>query len=108
MASTFKNAVAASIGTTPVVAYTVPASTVGTVIGLSLANRAALDCQVTVTLTKGGTVVNLIKSAPVPVGSALALMGGDQKLVMETGNLITITSTVATSIDVVVSVLEIS
>lgn len=108
MASSFKNAVAASVGTTPTDIYTAPALTSTTVIGLSLANIVNSSVTVSVTITKGGTTVFLIKDAPIPVGGALVLFGGDQKLVLETGNKFTVTSNTAASVGVVVSVLEIS
>jgi len=108
MASSFKNALAASVGTVNTDIYTAPALTATTVIGLSLANIAATTVTVTVTLTKGGTTVNIIKAAPIPVGSSLILFGGDQKLVLETGNKFSVISNTAASVDVVVSVLEIS
>lgn len=106
MASSFKNSIVSGVGTSSVDIYT--ASTPTTVIGLSLANTVATSVTANVTITKGGTTVFLIKEAPVPVGGALILFGGDQKLVLETGNKFTVTSNTAASIDVVVSVLEIS
>jgi hypothetical protein len=41
-------------------------------------------------------------------GSAQVIVGGEQKLVLETGDFISVSSTKASSTDVVVSVLEIS
>ena len=108
MASLFKNAVAANVGTVSTDVYTAPALTSTTVIGLSVANASGVSINVTVTLTKGATVVNIVKDAPIPVGSSLVLFGGDQKLVVEAGNKISVTSTVAASADVIVSALEIS
>lgn len=108
MASSFKNALSAEVGTTPTDIYTAPSLTSTTVIGLSLANIIATGITVSVTITKGGTTVFLIKDAPIPVGGALVLFGGDQKLVLEAGNKFTVTSSAASSVGVVVSVLEIS
>ncbi len=108
MASSFKNAVSANVGTTPVDVYTAPALTSTTVIGLSLANTSATSVTANVTVTKGGTTVYVIKTAPVPVGSSLVLFGGDQKLVLEAGNKFSVTSSAVTSLDVVVSVLELT
>ena len=107
MASTFKNAVSAGVGVTPVDVYTAPALTATTVIGLSLANVSGVSISVTANVTKGATVVAVIKAAPVPVGGTLVLFGGDQKLVLETGNKLSVTSSVAASVDVIVSMLEI-
>ena len=108
MPSAFKNAVAASVGLTSVDVYTAPALTSTTIIGLSLANISNVSITSTVTLTKGGITVSIIRNAPIPVGGALVLFGGDQKLVLEAGNKFSVLSSAATSTDVVVSVLEIS
>lgn len=108
MASSFKNALSAAVGTTPTDIYTAPSLTATTVIGLSLANITIAGITASVTITKGGSTVHLIKDAPIPVGGTLVLFGGDQKLVLEAGNKFTVTSSAAASADVVVSVLEIS
>jgi hypothetical protein len=108
MASLFKNAVAAAVGTSLTDVYTVPALTSTTVIGLSVANVAAAQITCSVSLTKGATAVSVVKDAPIPVGSSLILFGGDQKLVAEAGNKISVISSAAASADVIISVLEIA
>lgn len=108
MASTFKNAVNAAIGTASVDVYTAPALTASTIIGLSLANITVNSITANVTMTRGGTTVSLIKNAPIPAGSCLVLFGGDQKLVLETGNKIAVSASVASAVDVVASLLEIN
>lgn len=108
MASTFKNAVVANIGTSATTVYTAPALTTTTIIGLSTANVSGTSITVDITLVKGGTTVYLAKNVPLPYGSAFVAIGGDQKVVLETGNYIQVKSTAATSIDVIVSVLELS
>ena len=50
----------------------------------------------------------LVKDALIIPGSSVVLVGGDQKLVLETGDLLRVVSSQAVSADVVVSVLEIS
>lgn len=111
MANTFKNAVsAASIGVTATAVYTTPASTTTTVIGLSVANVLTTQIYVDVTLTDTSATktVYLVKGAPVPVGSSLVVVGGDQKVVMEAGDIIKVKSGTAASADVTVSVLQIA
>jgi hypothetical protein len=88
--------------------YVVGAATQVTVIGLSLANTTVSDVTVSVALNDGTNNTSLIKDGPVPSGGALVLMGGDQKLVMQTGDSIVVTSSAATSIDAVLSILEIT
>lgn len=108
MASAFKNAVVAAIGTTLTDVYTAPALTSTTIIGLSVANVLTTSITVSVSVNKGGTVGYVVKDAPVPTGGSLVLFGGDQKLVLETGNKFSVVSSAAASASVIVSVLEIS
>lgn len=108
MANTFKNSVTASIGTSATDVYTAPGATTTTVIGAAVSNRVAsvIAVDATVTDTSGSVTAYLVKAAPVAIGGALVLIGGDQKVVLETGDKITVTSDTAASADVVISVLE--
>ena len=105
MANAFKNYIAASV-TTQTSVYTTPSATQTTVIGLSLANTTAGVATADVQVTSGGTTIYIIKGAPIPVGSSLVPIGGDQKLVLEAADVLKVTSDV--TVDVSVSVLEIS
>ena len=105
MAQTFTNAVANNV-TTVTTVYTAPASTTSTVIGLIVANDAGADTTVTVSLTKGATTVNLLNSAPLPAASNLSVLSNNNRLVLLTGNSISVTA--AASVDVVASVLELT
>lgn len=101
----FKSYLTAGV-TTQTTVHTAPAATQTTVIGLSLANVGPNVATVSATLTRGSTVVYVIKDAVVPAADSLILYGGDQKLVMQSGDLLKVTSSVAT--DIIVSVLEVS
>jgi hypothetical protein len=105
MANTFKSYLSASV-TTQTTVVTAPAATQTTVIGLSLANTAASAITASVTLTRSTTVVNIIKDAAIPAADSLILYGGDQKLVLQAGDLLKVTASGTT--DVIVSVLEVS
>ena len=112
MANTFKNytkdgsAVAAN---TDMDVYTVPGGTSSTVIGLTVANITTSQITVDIKLiTSSGDDTFILKAAPVPVGSGIVPIGGDQKLVMETGDILRVISSAANSADSTVSVLEIS
>ena len=108
MSSTFRSYAAQAVGITPVDIYTVPAVTSTTVIGLSLANVTASAVTATVTITKAGVVTNIVKNIPIPTGSSVVIVGGEQKLVLEAGNKFSVTSNTASSIDVIGSILEIA
>lgn len=100
MANTFKNYTSASVGTGATTTYTVPASTTSVMIGCNLSNTSA--SQVTVDVQAAG--IYLVKGAPIPAGSALSVLDG--KIILETTDTVVVTSSAATSCDVIVSVLE--
>lgn len=108
--NTFKSTGAKTIGLTKTTVYTVPASTVTTVIGLSVANVLTTETLVKadVILSKGATEYYIVRGANIMPGESLVAVGGDQKVILEAGNTIKIVSTVASSLDVIVSMLEIT
>lgn len=111
MANTFKNYTSRNIGTAleAVESYTVPSGTQTTVIGLTVANTlAATEVTVDVTLSGGGNDTYIVKGASVLPGTSLVVVGGEQKVVLETGDQIKVKSSNAASVDAVLSVLEIS
>jgi hypothetical protein len=116
MPNVFKSTGSQSIGTTTTTVYTAPAATTTTIIGVGVANRLTDGSvvEIDVIISKGGggtgsgTETYVIRGAPVVSGSTIVPVGGDQKLVLETGNLLRVRSNVASSVDVIVSVLEIS
>lgn len=105
----FKSKISASIGLSgapTTVTDTVAASTSHTIIGLSLANIGATNVTASVKLNKsGGSSAFLIKDAIVPLGGALVVVGGDQKLVLEAGDSVTAYASAASSVDVTLSYL---
>ena len=109
MANSFKVSAVAGVGTTTTDAYICPSSTSTTVIGLSLANISTSQITVTAVVSiQGGATARLVKDAPIPVGSSLVVVGGDQKVVLGAGDEIKITSSAVSSVDVVTSYLEIA
>lgn len=100
MPNTLTNYTSSSVGTTAVTVYTVPAATTGTIVGLNLANTSASSIDVDVQAAG----VYLVKAVPVPAGAALSVLDG--KLVVKTGETVQVTSDTATSVDVILSVLE--
>ena len=100
MANTFKNYTSASVGTSPVTVYTVPSATTSVTIGLTIANTSA--SQITVDVQAAGVYV--VKGAPIPAGAGLSVLDG--KIILETTDTVVVTSSAATSADVILSVLE--
>ena len=101
----FKSVVTADIGTSPAqVSDTVSSSTTHTIIGFSLSNIHANNIA---TLSKsGGATVNMIKGATIASGGAIVIVGGDQKVVLEQGDTISVSSDTSTSIDSIMSYLS--
>jgi hypothetical protein len=110
MANDFKRKLSRSVGTslTAVGSYTVGASTQTTVIGLTVANTTAAQVLVDATVNDGSNDTYIVKSAPVPAGGSLVIIGGDQKVVLETNDSIKVKSDTASSVDAVMSILEIT
>jgi hypothetical protein len=108
MANTFKNYAAKNITTSASTVMTVPASTSTTVIGLHIANTTASAITVDVYATISGVDYYIVKSAPIPVGGALVPVGGDAKLVLETGDALKIVASAVTSADAILSCLELT
>ena len=109
MANSFKIKTDTAVGTSPATIYTCPSSTETTIIGLSISNIDASQITVDVQLENNdGDNIYLVKAAPVPVGSALVVVGGDQKVVMEASDVLKVTTNTASSGDVALSILEIT
>ena len=109
MANAFKLVTDTGDGTSAATVHTGAASTETTVIGLSVANIHTSQIEVDVQLENNdGDNIYLIKAAPVPVGSSLVVVGGDQKVVMNSSDVLKVTSNVASSADVALSILEIT
>ena len=103
---------ASSAGASQSGAYTVGGSTTTTVIGFSITNvtTSSVDVDVSLSTTMDNITndIALASSVPIPSGSTLVLFGGDQKLNMVTGDLIKVKSSANNSVDVCMSVLEIT
>jgi hypothetical protein len=78
------------------------------IVGIRMANTHTAQITVDVAITdNGGTVTAyLIKSAPIPVGGALELIDGGSKIILQTGDKLQAKSSVANSLDVVVSAVD--
>jgi len=100
MANTFKNFTSTSIGTSAVTVYTCPASTTAVLIGFNVSNTTGVSCNAD--LQTAG--MYLIKNAVLPSGSGLSPLDG--KIVLEAGDTVIVTSSVASSVDAIVSVME--
>jgi hypothetical protein len=110
MANNFRNYTLKSAGTSTENVYAAGAGVQATVIGMTIANLITTPIGVSVTLNGGNVQGNVyvVKDATVAPGGALVPIGGDQKLVLEAGDYLRVNTSIASSADVIVSVLEIT
>jgi len=103
MFTQFVNYIQKNVGTTAVTLVTCPAGNQLVVNQLSCANTTGLLVTCSVTVTRSGTVVFIVNNATVPANGSLICAGDDQKIVLMAGDVIQVQSSLANSIDAVVS-----
>jgi hypothetical protein len=110
MANTFRNQTLKAAGITAQNAYAAGAGVQATVIGMTIANITNSPISANVILSGGNITGNvyLVQSATIAPGGALVPVGGDQKLVLEAGDYLQVNTSIASSADVITSILEIT
>jgi hypothetical protein len=110
MANTFTRKTSQNTGATAtqVGAYTVPASTTSIVIGLICTNTTGSAITANVYLANATANTYIVANAPISSGASLISVGGDQKIVMITGDRMFVQSSAASSIDTIMSIMEIT
>jgi len=107
MATALKSYPTANVGVTATTVYNPTAAGIQvTVIGLTLANTTTSSVTASVTLASGATTVYLIKNTSIPAGNSLSILG-EGKFVVEQNDVVQVVSSAATSVDVLVSVVEV-
>ena len=108
MANTFKLKTKASVGIGTSNVYAVPVNTTTTIIGITLANVSGGSINVGVGITRATEDdVSVLKNVPIPQGSSLEVMQGN-KIVLEATDTLTAKSDVNNSLDVTLTILEIT
>jgi hypothetical protein len=108
MANSFKNYGTAAIGTATTVVYTANTGVQATIIGMTVANLLNTSITANVVVNISNSSFFMVKNAQIDSGSSLIPVGGGQKLVLEAGDSITVNTNTASSVDVIVSLLEIT
>lgn len=110
MANTFTRKLSQNIGATPtkIGNYTVASSTSTVVIGLTVTNTTGSAIEANVFINDGVANTYVVANSPISSGASLVVVGGDQKIVLITGDSIYVQSSAATSIDTVMSIMEIT
>jgi acetyltransferase-like isoleucine patch superfamily enzyme len=110
MANTFTRKLSQNIGTSAIAvgSYTVAANTTVVVVGLTITNKTGSSIAANVYINDGAANTFVTANAPISSGSTLVAVGGDQKVVLLTGDQIFVQSSAASSLDAVLSILEIT
>ena len=108
MANTFKLKTKASVGGNTTGVYVVPGSTTTVVSGITASNVSGNNINVGIGITRAASDdIHLMKNVPIPQGSSFEFMSGN-KIVLETTDTITAKSDVANSLDVALTIMEIT
>lgn len=111
MAQAFKRVASRGVAATATTlgGYTVAAGVAVTVIGLSVANTSTVPGTVDLYVQNASGIVGfIVKGAPLPVAGALVAVGGDQKLVLQAGDFISVAVNGGAAADALMSLLELS
>lgn len=104
MAQNFRRFTKNNVGTS--VQTLLTADSFDTIVGISVANIANSPVIASVFINDGTDDIHLIKDAPIPVGSALQVLDGGAKFVVQSGDSLKVISDTASSLDVWVSAVD--
>ena len=104
MAQDFERNTANGVGTSAVTLRT--ANSDDAIVGITIANVHTAQITVEVYITVSSDDIHIVKDAPIPVGSTLQVLDGGAKIVMVSGDALKVKSSVASSADVWVSVVD--
>jgi len=104
MAQNFRRYTSNNVGTSPATVLT--ANSYDTVIGISVANVTASTIAVDVFINDGANDIYLVKGAPIPSGSALQVIDGGARFVLQNNDALKVVSDTASSADVWVSAVD--
>ena len=103
MAQNFRRYTANNVGTSPETVFT--ANSYDTVVGIHVSNVYTASILVDVYINDGSNDIYLVKSAPIPLGGALQVLGTG-KVVAHSGDALKIVSDTASSVDAWVSCVD--
>jgi len=104
MAQNFRRYTFNNIGTSAETLFT--ADSFDTVVGISVANVTASAVVASVYINDGTNDIYLVKDAPIPAGSALQVLDGGAKFVVQNNDALKVISDTASSLDVWVSAVD--
>ena len=104
MAQDFERSIQRNVGTSAATVRT--ANSDDAIVGINVANVHTSQITVDVFINDGSNDYYIVKAAPIPVGSALQVLDGGAKVVMQNADVLKVQSSVANSADVWVSVVD--
>jgi hypothetical protein len=104
MAQNFRRYTSNDVGTSAATLFT--ANSYDTVVGISVANVTTSAVNASVYINDGTNDIYLVKDAPIPVGSALQVLDGGAKFVVQNNDALKVVSDTASSLDVWVSTVD--
>ena len=104
MAQDFERNIARNVGTSAVTMRT--ANSDAALIGINIANVTTSQINMDVFINDGSNDYYIVKDAPIPAGSALQVLDGGAKVVMQASDVLKVQSDTASSADVWVSVVD--
>ena len=96
MAQDFERNIARNIGTSASTIFTADSDDA---VGINLANVTANQIKASVFITNSSSDYYLVKDAPIPASSALQILDGGAKFVLQSGDALKVQSDTASSID---------
>tara|TARA_B100000963_G_C22435791_1_gene584251 strand:- start:394 stop:720 length:327 start_codon:yes stop_codon:yes gene_type:complete len=104
MAQNFRRYVFNNVGASAETIFTADSN--DTVVGISVANVASATINVSVFISSGGNDIHLIKDTPIVQGSALQIIDGGARFVLQNTDALKVISDTASSADVWVSAVD--
>ena len=104
MAQNFRRYTSNSVGTSAATIFT--ADSYDTIVGISVANVTASAVTASVFINDGSNDIHLVKDADIPAKSALQVLDGGAKFVVQSGDALKVQTSAATSLDVWASAVD--
>jgi len=104
MAQNFRRYINRNIGTSAVTVHSADSN--DTIVGINIANTTGSSVNASVYITNTSLDYYIIKDAPIPAGSALQVLDGGAKFVIQNNDALKIVSNTASSLDTVVSAVD--
>ena len=98
MAQDFERNIANNVGTSASTIFTADCD--DAVVGINIANVTSSQIKVSVFITVSSVDYHLVKDAPVPAQSAIQILDGRAKFVLQNGDALKVQSDTASSADV--------